>query len=228
MVSADVLAVVPARGGSVGLPGKNLAVFRGRPLVAHAVHTALKAGLADVVVTTDDDDIAAAARTEGARVVRRPAALATADSRTLPAVLHVLDVESTPDTTVVVLLQPTSPLRTVADVEECLSLHDDRPTGSVVQMTTEPGHHPLKSCLVVDGTVQPVRAWEDLESPRQQLPVAARPTGGLYLARARDLRSWGRFFVPEVRAQFVPPERALDVDTEDDLHRAREWAARRA
>ncbi|QKV76893.1 NTP transferase domain-containing protein [Amycolatopsis sp. Hca4] len=220
------LAVVPARGGSIGLPGKNLALFRGRPLVAHTVYTALSAGIADVVVTTDDADIAAAAQAEGARTVARPAHLAEATSRTLPAVTHAIDTLGVPDSTLVLLLQPTSPLRTAEDIAECLDIHADRPTGSVVQMCRSADHHPLKVCLETpDGGIAPVRDWADLEAPRQTLPVVLRPTGGIYLVRAGDLRRHERFFIPEVRPQFVPVERAIDIDSAADLLLAEQHTA---
>ncbi|WP_326945632.1 acylneuraminate cytidylyltransferase family protein [Amycolatopsis sp. NBC_00348] len=222
------LAIVPARGGSVGLPGKNLALFQGRPLVAHTVHTAVAAGIADVVVTTDDAEIAAAAAAEGARTVERPARLADSASRTLPAVLHALDALDVPDSTLVLLLQPTSPLRTAGDIAESLDIHADRPTGSVVQMCRTAEHHPLKVCLETpDGGIAPVRDWSDLEAPRQTLPVVLRPTGGIYLVRAGDLRTHERFFIPEVRPQFVPVERAIDIDSAADLVLAEERAAAR-
>ncbi|MFE3177620.1 cytidylyltransferase domain-containing protein [Amycolatopsis sp. NPDC059090] len=217
----DTVAIVPARGGSVGLPGKNLVPFLGRPLVAHTVHTALTAGIQDVVVTTDDRDIAAAATAEGAAVVDRPSPLAQASSRTLPAVVHALDARDVPDSTLVLLLQPTSPLRTAGDIAECVEIHDGRPSGSVVQMCRSHDHHPLKVCLEgPDGSVTPVHTWEDLEAPRQSLPPVLRPTGGIYLVRAGDLRSHQRFFVPEVRCQVIPAERAVDIDTAADLRLA--------
>jgi N-acylneuraminate cytidylyltransferase len=225
-VLARVIAVVPARGGSVGLPGKNLALFAGRPLVAHAVDTGLAGGVDEVLVSTDDGEIATVAAGAGAVVVHRPAELATATSRTVDAVLHALDERGEPDGSLVVLLQPTSPLRTAADVRECLALHGDRPTGSVVQMAEPAEHHPLKACLLVDGELTPVRDWPDLEAPRQTLPPVLRPTGGVYVVGAGDLRRQRRFFVPRVLAQRVPAERALDVDTAEDLRRAEEQAAR--
>jgi CMP-N-acetylneuraminic acid synthetase len=220
------LAIVPARGGSVGLPGKNLALFQGRTLVAHTVHTAVAAGVPEVVVTTDDAEIAASAAAEGARIVDRPAHLAQATSRTLPAVLHALVALEVSDDTIVLLLQPTSPLRTAGDIAECIDIHDDRPTGSVVQMCRSGDHHPLKVCLETpDGGMVPVRDWSDLEAPRQTLPAVLRPTGGIYLVRAGDLRRHERFFIPDVRPQFVPADRAIDIDTAEDLVLAEERAA---
>jgi N-acylneuraminate cytidylyltransferase len=180
VTTKDVVAVVPARGDSRSFPGKNLAPFLGRPLVAHAVATAAAAtGVHRVVATTDDDRIASVAAAEGAEVVRRPAGLATATSRSVDGVLHALDTLAVPDGAVVVLLQPTSPLRTPADIEECLRLYPGR--GSVVQVTAVPGHHPWKACVLQDGLLVPSREWADLEAPRQMLPTVLRPTGGVYL-----------------------------------------------
>jgi N-acylneuraminate cytidylyltransferase len=212
---ALVVAVVPARGGSVGFPGKNLAAFLGRPLVAVAVGVGL-ASADRVLVSTDDGDIGRVAVAAGAELVRRPAALAGPDSRTVDAVRHAIDDRELPDDTIVVLLQPTSPLRTAADVEECLRLHGNRPTGSVVQVAAQ-DHHPWKSCVLVDGTLRPVRDWADLEAPRQSLAPALRPTGGVYVVGAGDLRAQNRFFVPEVLGQVIPAARSIDVDSPHEL-----------
>ena len=210
-----VVSVVPARGGSVGFPGKNLALFLGHPLVATAVRVGLDS-TDRVLVSTDDERIGRVAREAGAELVRRPAELAGPASRTVDAVRHAIDDQELPDDTIVVLLQPTSPLRTAADVEECLRLHGNRPTGSVVQVTEE-DHHPWKSCVLVDGTLQPVRDWADLEAPRQSLPMALRPTGGVYVLSAGDLRACHKFFVPEVLGQVIPAMRSVDVDSPLDL-----------
>lgn len=221
-----VVAVVTARGGSVGFPGKNLALFLGRPLVAVAVGTGVAAGADQVLLSTDDDAIAAAAGAD-ATLVRRPAELAGPASKSVDAVLHAVDHAALPDDTVVVLLQPTSPLRTAADVRECVALHGNRRTGSVVQFTESTQHHPWKSCVVADGTVAPVRDWADLEAPRQTLPTVLRPTGGVYVVTAGELRREQRFFLPDVLAQIVPEARAVDVDSPADLadaeRAATEW-----
>jgi N-acylneuraminate cytidylyltransferase len=217
-----VVAVVPARGGSVGFPGKNLALFLGRPLVA----TAVRVGLAvtdRVLISTDDEHIGRVAQDAGAELVRRPADLAGPTSRTIDAVRHAVDDRKLPDDTIVVLLQPTSPLRTSEDVQECLRLHGNRPTGSVVQVTEE-DHHPWKSCVLVDSVLRPVRDWADLEAPRQSLPPALRPTGGVYVISAGDLRTHHKFFVPEVLGQVIPAARSVDVDSPADLAVAQRWA----
>jgi CMP-N,N'-diacetyllegionaminic acid synthase len=228
VAAREVIAVVPARGGSTGFPGKNLAPFLGRPLVGNAIAAALDSGRVDrVLASTDDERIGEVAVTAGAELIRRPAELSGPTSRTVEAVLHALEQVHAPDETIVVLLQPTTPLRTAADVAECLDLHADRRTGSVVQFSESTEHHPWKTCLVVDGRLTPVRDWSDLEAPRQLLPAVLRPTGGVYVVCAGDLRAQRRFFVPEVLAQVIPPERAVDIDTAADLRRAEAAATAR-
>ena len=162
----------------------------------------------------------AAAVMLGQHIVPIKRQLAQVGSR---AVLHA--VTGLPDDTIVVLLQPTSPLRTAADVRACLDLHADRPTGSVVQVSESPEHHPWKACVLVDGQLIPVREWADLEAPRQVLPPVLQPTGGVYVVSAGDLRAHGRFFVPDVLAQVVPAARAIDIDGPADLVLAERTAA---
>ncbi len=221
---AAIVAVVTARGGSVGLPGKNLALFLGRPLVEHAVATARAVSAVDrVLLTTDDDRIAAAGARAGAEHIARPAELATATSRSIDAVLHALEAACVEDTAVVVLLQPTSPLRTPADVAECLALYGRHGVGSVVQTVQAGGHHPLKALLSVGDALEPVRDWADLEAPRQDLPVAVRPTGGVYVAGAGDIRRTRQLVIPPVVGQQIPAERAADIDTAADLAAAERW-----
>lgn len=221
-----VVAIVPARGGSVGFPGKNLATFLGRSLVAHAVATARAAGVAEIVCTTDSPEIATSAADEGARVVDRPAELATATAHLLDATLHAADVLGLDDATLLVLLSPTSPLRTADDVAEGVAALRGRGVGSAVQVAEQTDHHPWKDLVETHGVLAPARSWSDLEAPRQTMPRAYRLTGGVYVAAAGDLRDQLRFFVPDVVPQVVPAERAVDIDAPADLLLARDTAAR--
>lgn len=215
------VAVVPARAGSRGLPGKNLMTVGGASLVARAVHSAREAGVEQVVVSTDGADIAAEAERLGATVVLRPAALSTGSSRTVSALLHAADALGLPDDTTVVLLQPTSPLRTADDVRAVLDRHargDVRTTLTV----TPAEHHPYKQLLVgPDGSARPVRTWPDLEAPRQELPEALRINGAVYATALGAMRAADSVIVPAVAAVPMPAERSVDVDTLQDLERVR-------
>jgi N-acylneuraminate cytidylyltransferase len=211
-------AVVPARAGSKGLPGKNLAPLAGSPLVEHAIAQAQRvAGVDEVVVTTDDPQVAAIATRRGAHLVDRPAELAGDLARSVDAVVHALDVVGAADEDRVVLLQPTSPLRTDEDVTACLARAGD--VGAVVTVC-EVDHHPFKGFVEVDGELAPVRHLDDLEAPRQALPRAVRPNGAVYVVGVGQLRADGRFLAAPVTVVEVPSERSLDVDTAADLARA--------
>ena len=121
----SILAVIPARGGSKGLPGKNLAEINGVSLVARAVNVARESGVIDdVVVTSDDHEILNAAKIAGAITVGRPSALATDTARIEDAIIHALEQYSLshPTPEVLVLLQPTSPLRQPSTISDAINM----------------------------------------------------------------------------------------------------------
>lgn len=124
------IAIIPARGGSKGLPGKCTVDFAGKPLVAWTIAAAQEAGLARVVVTTDSAHIAAVAARYGAEVVARPKELADDYSPMMPVVQHALQAF---EATTAVLVQPTSPLRSPQDIRAGVALHlkTGRPVVSV-------------------------------------------------------------------------------------------------
>ena len=120
----DTIAIVTARGGSKGLPGKNLRALRGRPLLAWSVEAGLGSErVTRVVVTSDDPAILACAEACGAVALRRPEALARDDTPSAPVVRHALEALHAEEP-IVLLLQPTSPLRTARDIDAALSLRE--------------------------------------------------------------------------------------------------------
>lgn len=222
--TGHVVAVVPARAGSRGLPGKNLMTVGRSSLVGRAVLSARDAGIRQVVVTTDGADIAIEAERLGATVVRRPAELASDSSRTITALLHAADALGLPDDTAVVLLQPTSPLRTAADVRAVLDRHARGDVMTTLTVTAAE-HHPYKQLLVSgDGRVHPVRSWADLEAPRQGLPEPLRINGAVYATALGAMRANDSVIVPEVAVVPMPIDRSIDVDTFADLERVRRTA----
>ncbi|WP_336205148.1 N-acetylneuraminate synthase family protein [Nonomuraea sp. LPB2021202275-12-8] len=212
-----VLAVVPARGGSAGVPLKNLAPVGGIPLVARAVRACLRAELVDeVVVSTDHAGIAEAAAQAGARVVDRPAELSGATASSESAVLHALD-ELGDDPEVVVLVQCTSAfinpddlsaaVRTVLD-GQADAVFSGLPTHEFLWTTTGAGinHDP------------------SLRPRRQDLEAQVRETGAFYVMRTAGLREHGHRFFGEVAVQEVPSRHAVEVDTPEDLEIVRALA----
>lgn len=206
------LALITARGGSKGIPGKNVLPLAGKPLIAWTIEAALASSLhADVVVSTDDEEIAAVASRCGARVpFMRPAALAADNSRGIDAVLHALD--QLPGYDSVLLLQPTSPLRTASDIEACLALARDQGAVSVVSVT-ECQTHPAW-CYSI-GSDQRLSSFVPGEAParRQDLPPAFALNGALYFADAAWLVRERRLVSADTRAYVMPAERSVDIDT---------------
>lgn len=116
------LAVIPARGGSKGLPGKNIRLLHGKPLIAWSIEAAQQAsGVDRVVVSTDSDDIAAVAREWKCEVLKRPAELATDEATTIAVLGHV--AQEVPEAMSIIVLQPTSPLRDRGLIDECIGLY---------------------------------------------------------------------------------------------------------
>lgn len=210
------LAVVPARGGSRGLPGKNLAQVGGRSLVARAVACARQLPTIDrIVVTSDASEILAEAERTGAEAWLRPAALADDEAPTLPVVLQVLDAVGDADR--VVVLQPTSPLRSAWDVDSCLEKLRSAPSAVTVCPTSHP---PQWMFRVRDDRLVPVLGWE-MPTRRQDADAVYVLNGAVYAARAEHLRQGEGFLGPDTGVVLMPWERSIDVDDAIDLEIAR-------
>ena len=217
-----MLALIPARGGSKGLPGKNLRLLGGRPLIAHSITAALDAAtITRVVVSTDSPDIAAAALAAGAEVpFLRAAELATDTASSLDVCLHAADLLSTPDAPVdaLVLLQPTSPLRSPADIDAAVALFRARAAHAVISVTEDP--HPIAwtRVLAPDGRLLPHPAFAAVPPGRRQdHPPTFHPNGALYVIAVPFLRAHRRLDSERTFGFPMPPERSVDIDTALDL-----------
>lgn len=214
--SLCVVALIPARGGSKGLPGKNIRPANGRPLIAWSVDAAHAASCVDrVVLSSDDDAIMQAARDAGCDVpFRRPAELATDTATSIDVVLHALD--ALPAFDLVVLLQPTSPLRTGADIDAaCARLVATGAPSCVSVCVVEHSPHWMYR-MRDDGVLEPL-----LETPpanrRQDLPPVYRLNGAIYVARTDWLRRTRSFVGAGTVAYPMSPERSIDIDTLADF-----------
>jgi len=213
----SVLAVIAARGGSKGLPGKNLRLVGGRPMVAWSALAATSSALVDrVVISTDDPAIAAAAVAAGAEApFIRPAELADDEAGIAPVLIHAIDaLDGAWD--YIVLLQATSPLRRGEDIDACVSLCDGTGAPAVIAVTRPP-KSPYWS-VTLDGEGRMHRL---IEAPpvdrRQALPPTFMPNGAVYVARVEWFRRSLSFVGADTRAYVMPPERSVDVDDELDL-----------
>jgi len=213
-----VLAVIPARGGSKGLPGKNILPVQGRPLLAWTADAARAARLLDrVVVSSDADAILAAAHACGVEALRRPAELATDTATTIDVVLHALD--ACPGHDVVVVLQPTSPLRTAADIDGALQRFTASGAPACVSVC-EAEQSPYWMYRLGDAqTLLPIVDAAAEATRRQDLPAVYVLNGAVYVADAAWLRTTRAFVAAGTVAHVMPVERSLDIDTARDFER---------
>lgn len=218
----DILAVIPARGGSKGIPRKNLKPFLGRPLIHWSIDAALRSGVAArVVVSTDDAEIAEVARAAGAETpfVRPPEM--SGDAVSLGAVCKSatewLIAHEGWQPGCVLALQPTSPLRAVADLVGIRDLLAAHPDAQAAVSVTEAKHHPFwQSRLTPEGYLSPYVEGGIHVFRRQDLPPAYALNGALYLIRTPVLLEGGTVFPPRTLGYVSQRERSLDLDSELD------------
>ena len=222
----NVLGIITARGGSKGIPGKNLKVLAGRPLLAYTVEAANSSGaLHRLILSTEDPAIADAGRALGCEVpFARPADLSRDDTPHLPVVVHAVrwmaeHAGYRPDA--VIILQPTSPLRSAGDIRASLDVLDRSGADSVVSVSAVPAHvHPMRmlrvdaagaATLFVSG--EPVRRRINR---RQDLPEAWMMNGAIYAFRAALLSAAEpTLYGDRVATYRMPADRAVSID---DLH----------
>lgn len=215
------LAVVAARGGSKGLPGKNLADLGGRPLVAWSVAAARASIYLDrIVVSSDDDAILSAAMAAGCdTAIRRPVKLATDDAPVAEAVIHALESISE-DFAIVVLLAATSPLRIGADIDACIrACHGGAPAAVSVRETEKPAEWICR--LDKEGRLTPVLPGAGLHSRRQDIAASYLPNGAVYAAQVGWFLHNKTFYGPGTVGCIMPSARSVDIDQELDLAVAR-------
>lgn len=218
-------AFIFARGGSKGIPQKNIYPAAGKPLIAHSIECALGSRhVSRVVVSTDDDEIAAVSRAHGAQVLARPAELAQDASPELLAWRHA--IQSLPQLFSGAEPQPfisvpaTSPLRASADVDAALERFASHPCD--VLFGVSPAHrNPYLNMVTVDGDgLLHIAVPGSGAVRRQDVPEMFDVTTCVYVARADYIMSCERLMEGRVGHVVIPPERALDIDTLFDLYLA--------
>ena len=219
-----VLGLVPARGGSKGLPRKNLLPLAGRPLVAYAAETARASGVIDrAVLSTDAADIAAVGREAGLEVpFLRPADLASDEAPMVGVIQHAVAALSADgwDAEIVVLLQPTSPLRTPAHVRAAVQLLRQCGADSVVSVIELPRHlSPDYVMRIEDGELRPFLPEGARIARRQDARPAYSRDGTVYACWRSTLERFGNIYGERCRPLLVDAAESLTIDT------AADWAA---
>jgi len=215
-----VIAVVPARGGSKSIPGKNIRPLGGKPLLAWSIEVARQVGEIDrVIVSTDDAQIAAVGRAHGAEVYTRPPHLATDEALVIDALkdlLRALHAEGeTPEWAL--LLEPTCPLRTAEDVRDCLKLAVQGGYDSVATFK-DAELNPHRAWRLIDGVPEVFIPGAIPWLPRQKLPKAYQLNGAVYVFRTSLLAQEAKsLLVGKLGAVLMPRERSQDIDDAIDF-----------
>jgi CMP-N-acetylneuraminic acid synthetase len=220
-VTSGVVAIVPARGGSKGVPGKNLRLLAGRPLIEYAARAAAASGVIDrIVLSTDSPEIADVGRRAGVEVpFLRPATLAADDTPMLPVLQHALDALGrsgwTPD--IVVLLQPTSPLRTGLHICTAVTMLRDTRADSVVTVVELPRHlSPDYVMRIEGGRLVPFLSDGARVTRRQDARQAYSREGTVYACWRATIERFGSIYGEDCRPLQIAPDESLSIDSPAD------------
>lgn len=221
----EVLAIIPARGGSKSIPQKNIARLRDRPLIAYIIQAARQApSVSRIVVSTDDEEIAAVSRQYGAEVpFMRPAELARDDTPTLPVIEHAVAWLAEHEgyrPEIIALLQATSPFTSVAEIEGAIQLLGSRPDVDAVTTVVEAPHnyHPYNIRQINgDGTVTFMMDKEHYLYPNRQSKPKTYAFGNTYVFRYRTLVEQKSLFGEKCLPLVIDPLLAFDINDPHDL-----------
>lgn len=220
-----MLAIIPARGGSKGLPGKNIKLLGDLPLICHTIKAALDSNLIDrVIVSTENDEIASIAKNCGAEVpFMRSIDLASDTSMVMDSYLQVVDMITKENSKLIesfVALLPTVPLRTSKDIDNAIQIFNDKNANSVISVveasTPVYWHRSISKEGILENFLPEFNALKN----RQELKKTYLPNGAVYVFRTEVLRSTREYYTSKTYPYIMPKERSADIDDNFDF----EWA----
>lgn len=216
-----IIAIIPARGGSKGILGKNIKLLDGKPLIAYTIEAALQSKCLDrIIVSTDDKKIAEVSKKYGAEIIKRPKFLAGDKAKTIDAVFHVFDALEREKYVFdfLVLLQPTSPLRTAKDIKEAIELFQNTSPELLVSVyKMEP---PPYWCFRIEKNyLKPIFGLKYFK-PRGEVPEAYMPNGAIYISSPKFLRKNKSFYAKKSLPYIMPKEKSVDIDYPIDFRLA--------
>lgn len=229
----EVLALVPARGGSKGIPRKNLVRLAGMPLILHTLTHAKKAeSVSRIIVSTEDREIEQVAREAGVQVLLRPDHLAEDDTPMISVMLHAVTTlaegqDYKPE--IIVLLQPTAPLRRPGHIDAALQLLRDSGASSVVSVSKVPAHyHPEWQFKISEAGE--LALWKgdplrDLATRRQELSVTYTRNGAIYAIRTERMVEEESLYPKPCMAYVMSSSASVNIDAPADLGLAEWWLA---
>lgn len=214
-----MLAIIPARGGSKGLPGKNIRKLNDKPLIAHTIEQALNSkNISKVIVSTDDDEIAKIALQYGAEIpFIRPEHLASDIALAIDNYIYTIERLQKENKTKInefIVLQPTSPLRTSEDIDNAINLFYEKDADSVISYTEE--HHPITWHKQINDDLSFTNIFEDKLQNRQEIKTTYYPNGAIFIFKF-NLVLQKKYYSEKSYAYIMPRNRSVDIDTIDDF-----------
>lgn len=218
-----VVAVIPARAGSKGIPNKNLISIGGKPLISWSIEAAIHSKNIDAIIVSSDGEEILSVASEYVEVtsVKRPDELAQDQTPTAPVIAHALMSQgiSVKDYDYLILLQPTSPLRNHKDIDAAMEEIKKSEANALISVV-QPDHHPLKSFAKNDqGYLEGLINDEYPFMPRQVLPKAYQPNGAIYIIALEAFLQKETFFTKKTIAYEMSAEKSIDLDTADDIEK---------
>ena len=223
--SEDILTIIPARGGSKGVPRKNIRRLGGKPLIAYTIEAAIGSSYIDrLIVSTDDEEIAEISRKWGADVpFLRPAELATDNAKAIEVVKHALiEVEKNEkkEYPIIVYLEPPSPFKTSEDINNCIELFFLKNPSCVVSVNEANQYHPILMKKIEKGRLESIWKKEPEGVPRQEYnPTAYMRNGAIYILKRQNILKdifYGNDIVPYI----MPHNRSICIDSILDWYSA--------
>lgn len=223
-----ILAVIPARGGSKGLPGKNIIQLGGKPLIAHSIEVAKESKLIQrIITTTDDMEIADVAKSYGAEIpFIRPSELALDDTPPEPVLKHAIEFleqkeDYKPD--IIVWLEPPYPIRTAEEVDEAIQMFIDDPEADSLRAVCRPFQNPYKMWVLEGKYLKPL-INQDREvfhtGPRQNIRDVYWQNTHIFLLRYDTIMKGGNFYGDKILPYILNEDRFIDIDSKFDLELA--------
>lgn len=214
------VAIIPARAGSKRLPGKNIKLLAGKPLIVWTIEAAITSNLFDVIlVTTDSEEIANIARAAGASVpFLRPSELSTDTSSTNEVISHAVDwIEQNVGTvSCVTLLQPTSPLRTADDIAQAMNMYDTKQASAIVSVCLT--EHPIQFCNTLPIDLSMAGFIKTQNNKRsQELEPSWRLNGAIYIFDRKYVSNLTNLYEQNTFAYIMKRESSIDIDQELDF-----------
>lgn len=219
-----ILSIIPARGGSKGLPGKNIKDLVGKPLIAWTIEASLNSEyITKTIVSSDDDEILEVSQKFGAEVIKRPYVLAQDTTPTEPVIEDVLaNIEDIGSYEYLILLQPTSPLRNEKDIDKAIELLFHKQASGLISVV-EIDNKVLKAFInneagYLEGISNNVYPF----MRRQDLPSVYMPNGAIYIIKTEEFIKSKKLFTEQTISYLMSKEKSIDIDTHADLEALRQ------